>query len=259
MIDREFVEKIVELGVDSHKAKLIVPPDSLGMPKGYYFAVDAGGNMSRQSTFVPRRYECTTVASFISAVQQYANAHSVVLLRQGEFVCIIDAKEHVPQDDRITYRFTCSRAHKRMEPMVDNGIRMSQSDFVLLLRTDWKGCVDSGLLPLVRSMVFQKSAEGERTIEHGQDSVSNSVKARVASKGASIPESFVVTYTPCRHVCDYEFRQEVVLDIDVDRAQFCLYPNKDQYSDQLEYLSASIHETMRAKLPNIAMFSGKEM
>lgn len=113
-----------------------------------------------------------------------------------------------------------------------NEIPMKQADIVAALRDDLFGCVDSGLLPMFRSLDFSRRNDGSRTIDHGRESLGASVEQSVRSKRGEIPEHIEIDLPFWGDEPFTEFRRKFTCSVVIDAAseRISLKPRGDEFS-----------------------------
>ena len=185
---------------------------------------DAAGNLVKFEGRVAARNH---VALAVDAIKAYweRGESSVWYSRNGVVLLVKDTSRL----DKVTMPLEPSAPMAKLMELAEKRTWFKQSDFVVLLRTTFRDCLeaDAGFLPLVSNLEFKYSEDSGGSMGHGKQSLGKKVRAEVANAGAVDFPDVVRFFVPVFRT-NFSAYQEVVVPFLIDETQktFALAPQE---------------------------------
>jgi hypothetical protein len=236
----EAIEKLQSLANDAKKTSILPVAEE---PKGTYYLVGPDGKAELKVAAPGWHGEkLATPQQLADFVADRKRENSVVFYNETGIHFVYD------RDDRRDGAYCNLLISPQYAYLSSPCAAMKQSDFIRLLRIQFRGCLgDSNLLPLAKNLKFTNDQAAAGQYEQGRQSLSRGVIAQVAGTDA-FPEEVTLTVPVFEN---FEMRASIdcALEVMPLEQQFKLTPYP------LE-LSSAMNETLAAIA---GLFTGKDM
>lgn len=236
---------------DKSNARIVLLPGD-----GRKVTIEHNGNLVDRDVPPPlRKHGVQSVADLIAAAKKW-NVAPVLWINENAAVLVID-----DEDRRETVSLALSKSHifSKIESLdKSNGGTFDQAALIRLLRREFRDAVGAAtMLTAVRKIKFRQSAEGYANVQHGNESLGQSVENEVTGAG-DIPESLDIAVNVFRNPGEESVEFTITLDLEVEaKAQkFILRPMPDLVEMAVANAVTDIRSRIEEALPGVAVFFG---
>lgn len=184
-----------------------------------------------------RQHQVSRLSDILVAVERYAATGGSIWHDTQAVVLLIDDE---PGRDRVTLPLHFAEQFCAIKKIAD-GVNFDQKTFVRWLRHTMNGAGVEAMVPVFRSIEFDRSGRTGGILKHGDESFGRSIEQRVAN-AADVPEQFAIS-VPCFDVADLTttYRIELTVDIDVQNERFLVTPLPDQVTRAIQQAEDDVH------------------
>jgi hypothetical protein len=185
-IEAEAIREIERLVVAANSSEIL---DVKGERKGVYFIVGPKGDAVKHVADPSWHSEqLETPRELLKFIASNKTDKSAVFIADEEVIFVSSLAD---RRDVAFCKLIEAEPYKWLK--ASSGNRLSQSDFIRVLRITFREClgVDNGLIPLLRKLNFAASDGAAAEIQHGRESVARSINASIMGVNA-IPEELVL-------------------------------------------------------------------
>lgn len=253
MIDASFVKSVADLAQSVNNVQLVTT-DKLPNMVG----VRTAAGVEWKPSPAPTRHH--TIRSFADLV---AIAKDVKVAREPEVyhshdqvVVILDRdgrREAVKMPLERTDRFA-----SLLRLTKPGGRSFGPAEAVKFIRFELHGVGADALCAAIRKLDFTRKSNGERTVEHGRESLGRSVEAAVQAP-QQVPEEFIaeVPIWSVSGLRNIKAKVRVGVYLDVNDESIELVPLADEISGALEAAQGELHARLATELNPIPVYQGE--
>ncbi len=215
-----------------------------------------GEFVERDVTPSLRFHHVDTVVDLIAATTRWAGNGKVGVLWLNWYsaTLVIDDSD---RRDVVTLALVEGDTWKLIKEIAKK--QFTQAELVRLLRTKLitaQGRLD--LLASVRSIKFRNHVSGTSSIQHGNESMGNSIENEV-SGAADLPESITVDTYVYANMGERDMSWPVHIDLEINAKEqkFALTPTGDELAIVSQAALESIRGRIEVALPDVSVFYGQ--
>lgn len=173
---QEALAYLIGVGRDNTDFKRTVAPN------GDVLIRSPDGSITEYPYYPPDRNHVTEdIDSFVSMISQFGHDTVVMIDREG-------ARAVLHQKDRRDELLLSLPLSNEWNALARLSKQTLHKSFVQTLKKDLRDCVDETFIATMQRIDFKRRNDGSRSIEHGKESLGNSVESAVQSAGGEIPE-----------------------------------------------------------------------
>jgi hypothetical protein len=224
---------------------------------GRTFLYEAGGQVHERPIAPPlRRHQVETLEDLAAAVKLLGKK-PVIWIGNDQIVGDLDDED---RRENVTLELFHSAVWTALEALETGNSRQGQADFVRLLRREFRASSEATkLLPAIRQIKFSRAASGYSNVQHGAESLGNTIENEVSGADA-IGDFFTVPVNVYRNarlnVPDYRYPVSVDLEIDAARAEFIVRPMPDELVTVRQRTLDRIALYFKEQIPDVPTFFG---
>ncbi len=182
------------------------------------------------------------------ALEVYKNDKGAIVYHNEAYIKLLPSCDDTRES--IVMRLPLHEQFQTLQRLTSNPHPVGQRQMVALLSHDLKGVLDDEVLVSLRGMEFRRDTAGHAGIDHGKESLGQSVEAAVVSTHQDVPEFFTATVQV--YAVDGLERRQCVrlhLEIDVEQEKFSLRALPGELTVAMQNAQSHLRDVLVGILP----------